>query len=91
MKKLIPVLLSVSLLFLATGFTGCEKDSELQLARNVGQDIIDCFINKDGETLYSLLSPNAKNFPNVKEQIQEAFNYIDGEIISYELPVTTGG
>ena len=92
MKKVVLFFTIISLFFNAIGFSGCVGgDSDLQIARNVAQDIMDCFINKDEEALYSLLSPNAQNFHLTREQIQEAFEFIDGEIISYDLPTTTGG
>lgn len=88
-------------LFLVIGFTGCgkgcdannepEKKSNLEIARDVAQDIMDCFINKDEEELYLMLSKNAQDFYMTKGQIKSAFDFIDGEIISYKLPTDTGG
>ena len=91
MKKVILFFAIVSLLFHTTVLTGCVRNAKLQIARDVAQDIMDCFINKDEETLFSLLSPDAQEFHLTKEQIQEAFDFIDGEIISYDLPTDTGG
>jgi hypothetical protein len=73
--------------------TGCKsgQNYELQLAREVAQEIMDAVIEKDEELLFSLLSQNQQNYHKISEQIQEAFDFIDGEIISYELPTNTLG
>jgi len=68
-----------------------EFSPKLQLAREVAQDIMGCFIDEDEERLFSLLSQPAQEFHRTKEQIQEAFDLVEGEIISYELPDGTGG
>ena len=86
MKKII-VFLSTILLF---NLVGCEN-SKLKIAQEVAQEIMEVFVAEDIEALYSLLSHNAQNYPNIREQIREAFDFIDGEIISYELPTDTGG
>ena len=88
-KNFFSIIIVILLPILLLSFTGCK--SKLQIARDVGQDIMNAFIAKDEDALYSLLSPNAKNSPNIREQIQEAFDFIDGEIVSYELPTDTGG
>jgi len=99
LKKIILIsVIIIVLLLLAIRFTGCEENtnyipqkSNLQIAQEVGQEIMDAFINKDEEALYSLLSPNAKEYYMTREQIKTAFDFIDGEIISYDLPSKTGG
>jgi len=68
-----------------------RKPSNLQLAQDMGQRIIDAFIAEDEDALYAVLSEKAQNFYRTKEQIQEAFDFIEGEIISYELARHTGG
>lgn len=45
--------------------------------------VIDCFINKDSETLKELFCSRAKNSVDFDKQIDEAFEFIDGNIISY--------
>jgi len=52
---------------------------------------MDCFIDNDEEKLYSLFSTKSKKYYKLEEQIEAAFDFIDGEIISYELPTDTGG
>jgi len=95
MKKVISVLAAVVLLLSACGeddgSVETAKKSNLDIAREVSQIIVDAFINKDEEMLVSTFSQQLKNYSQVKEQIQSAFDFIDGEIISYELPTDTGG
>jgi len=94
-KKTLSVLAAVVILL-----SGCGEDdgsvetakkSNLDIAREVAQDIMDCFIDNDQETLYSIFSQYTKETYPINEQIQEAFCFIDGEIISYDLPTDTGG
>jgi len=74
------------LLLLRESETEATLSPDMQLAIDLSQQIMDCFINKDADTLYSLFSPDAQQFPIIKEQIDEAMNFINGNIISYELP-----
>ncbi len=46
--------------------------------------VMDCFINKDSETLKEMFCSKAKIRPDFDEQINEAFEFIDGNIISYD-------
>lgn len=46
--------------------------------------VIDCFINKDSETLKEMFCSRAKIDPDFDKQIDEAFEYINGNIISYD-------
>jgi len=100
MKKAILFLATAFISFFATGFSGCGEDdismetaekSDLQIAREVSQVIIDAFINKDEEALYSILAQEMQEFELTKDQIKAALELIDGEIVSYELPTDTGG
>jgi hypothetical protein len=101
MKKAILFFTTIGLL-LSTAFTSCEKDGDSadilesiserrhMLAQETAQKIMDCLINKDEEGLYSLMSQEAQEFHLTKEQIQEAIDFFDGEIISYGLPERAG-
>jgi len=95
MKKALSVLAAVVLLLSACGedegSAETAQKSNLDIARDVAQDIMDCFIDKDEEKLYSLFSTKSKKYYKLEEQIEAAFDFIDGEIISYELPTDTGG
>jgi len=46
--------------------------------------VMDCFINKDSETLKEMFCSKAKIRPDLDEQISEAFEFIEGNIISYD-------
>lgn len=46
--------------------------------------VIDCFINKDSETLKEMFCSRAKIDPDFDKKIEEAFEFIDGNIISYD-------
>jgi len=90
-KKLIIICLSLLLSGCNSNVQTARQNSNLQIAQDVAQEIINTFIERDEEVLYSLLSQAAKDFEKTREQIQEAFDFIDGEIVSYELPNDTGG
>ena len=99
MKRITSLLTAFCLLFLATGFTGCEEGkgsvsqskSNLQIAQEVSQKIMDSLIAKDEEALFLMLKQRCQEFYLTREQISTAFDFFDGEIISYNLPTTTGG
>ncbi len=64
-----------------------EYKSPDHLAIEHQSKIMDCFINKDPEPIKSLLSEYIiKKYPDIDEQINKAFNFLDGEIVSYDEP-----
>lgn len=78
--------------------TGCsiwdKTDSEEykspgNLAKERQAEIMACFINKDAETIKSFFSEYViETHPDIDSQIDEAFNFLDGEIVSYDEPFT---
>jgi len=95
-KRVVSVLTAVALILGGCGEDDDSKSkpakkSNLDIAREVSQVIVDAFINKDEEALYPLFSQQLKNCASVSEQIQNTFDFIDGKIISYDLPTDTGG
>jgi len=94
-RRIFAVLLALNVLLSLTScsfnypFTG--GSSELQLAKTIAQEIMDVIVERDEEALYLLFSTETQAFHMTREQITEAFDFIDGEIISYELPTSTGG
>jgi len=77
------------LVFIA--FTSCDENEEYktpdQLAKERQTEIMECFINKDKETLKGFFSEYVINkYPDIDSQIDEAFNFLDGEIVSYDEP-----
>jgi len=98
MMKKITLLITIIVLFsLTICFIGCEEEnspkskSKMQIAQDTAEEIMNCFIAKDENALYSILSPKIQNSSRTKEEIRIAFDFIDGEIISYDLPTDTGG
>jgi len=88
MKKIIYILTSLIMLI---AFTSCDEDEEYktpdQLAKERQTEIMECFINKDKETLKGFFSEYVINkYPDIDSQIDEAFNFLDGEIVSYDEP-----
>ena len=78
-------------LLMLISFTSCDEDEEYkspnQLAKERQTEIMECFINKDKETLKGFFSEYVINkYPDIDSQIDEAFNFIDGEIVSYDEP-----
>lgn len=84
------------LLIIITIFsTGCLSSKEYKtsskLAFEYQTEIMECFINKDGETLKVFFSEYVlENYPNIDKQIEAAFDFLDGEIVSYDEPFTSG-
>jgi len=87
-KRIIYIL--TSLMMLIT-FISCDEDEEYktpdQYAKERQTEIMECFINKDKETLKGVFSEYVINkYPDIDSQIDEAFNFFDGEIVSYDEP-----
>lgn len=88
LKKIWIVIVSVTTLLL----TGCNFDGEEyktpdRQAKDLQSDIMKCFINQDKETLKSFFSEYViDNYADIDTQIDEAFDFIDGEIVSYDEP-----
>lgn len=70
---------------------GCSRNEHSKtasaLAKERQTEIMECFINKDGETLKSFFSEYIiENYPDLDTQIETALNFLDGEIVSYDEP-----
>jgi len=97
MKKITLLITIIVLFSLTICFIGCEEEnspkskSKLQIAQDTAEEIMNCFIAKDENALYSILSPKIQNSKKTKEEIRIAFDLIEGEIVSYDLPTDTGG
>ena len=55
-------------------------------AKELAEEVFTCFIEKDSETLKNHFSPYIQNTYDLDSQIEEAFAFIDGEILSYDEP-----
>lgn len=74
--------------------TGCSDAKGYktpdQLAVERQTEIMDCFINKDAETIKSFFSEYViETYPDIDTQIDKAFNFLDGEIVSYDEPFSS--
>lgn len=84
--------LAVMLFAMMTIFSaGCSRNEDYKspsaLAIERQTEIMECFINKDGETLKSFFSEYiVENYPDLDTQIETALNFLDGEIVSYDEP-----
>ena len=84
---------------MAITLTGCsalnktnseEYKSPGDLAKERQTEIMDCFINKDAETIKSFFSEYViETYPDIDTQIDKAFNFLDGEIVSYDEPFSS--
>lgn len=94
-KRIIVVLLTIIL------FTACttpqkrlnswqEKNDPDYNVSKYGQSVIDAFISKDSESLKSLLNKELHSMSDIDEIIQQAFDFIDGDIENYGDFVRTG-
>ena len=56
------------------------------VAQKQSEEIWECIENKDAEKLKSLFCPKIQDTHNLDLEIERFFQYIDGEIISYDRP-----
>ena len=91
LKKFMIMLLAVLVL------TGCsatnktdekkeEYETPVMMARRQGKEIMEYVLNKDKEGLKSMFSKYILETHDLDNEIDEFFEFIDGEIISYDEP-----
>ena len=82
MKKIIYILTSLIMLI---SFTSCDEEYKPpdQIATETQAEIMDCFLNGNQERIKEMLCERCKNLPDIDEQVKKAFEFIDGEIVSY--------
>ena len=82
------VLLITAITVTLTGCSGAKGyKTPDQLAVERQTEIMECFISKDAETIKSFFSEYViETYPDIDTQIDEAFNFLDGEIVSYDEP-----
>lgn len=51
----------------------------------ISEKVVECFINEDAEGLKSLFCVRDQRSWSIDKDIQAAFDYIDGDIVSYEI------
>lgn len=84
MKKIIYILTSLIMLI---SFTACDDENYKppdQIATETQAEIMDCFLNGNQERIKEMLCERCKNLPDIDEQVKKAFEFIDGEIVSYD-------
>lgn len=90
LRKCLYIFCVLMLLFV---FSACSNDisennkscSNKDVGLNYyGQTTIDAFMNNDIETLKNIFCKNVSDSHDLKGEIQNAFDFIDGNIISYE-------
>ncbi|MBD5082314.1 MAG: DUF5104 domain-containing protein [Ruminococcaceae bacterium] len=95
MKKFFPISIMftvmIALIVLSSGCSGSEEyRSPDDLAKERQSEIMECFVKKDGETLKSFFSEYInENYSDIDVQIKTAFDFLDGEIISYDEPFSS--
>ena len=71
--------------------TACDNYvSTYSSSQTEGQKILKCFEEKDKKTLKSIFSEKMRKRKELDSEIDEALNFIDGKIVSYD-PDTFGG
>ena len=75
-------------MFLSAGCLGSgDYKSPTKLATERQTEIMECFVNKNGETLKSFFCEYVmENYPDIDTQIDKALNFLDGKIVSYDEP-----
>ena len=63
-----------------------EYETPLMMARRQGGEIIEYVVNKDKEGLKSMFSKYVTQNHDLDKEIDEFFEFIDGEIVSYDEP-----
>lgn len=95
MKKIISIF--ISLVLVIYGFTGCIDDKSSvspppdEMARLQSISVMECFENEDIEGLKSMFCKRVIDNIDLNSQIEGAFEFINGKIISYDEPDGTSG
>lgn len=62
-----------------------ESNSQSREADRISQSVIECFVDEDEKELKKLFCEKIAGKYTLDKEIQNAFDYIDGEIISYNV------
>lgn len=98
-KKLLQLtIICTSALSLTAFLSGCgildnvidniKRQSELPSNLEIAQELAACFNDKDTSALKEMLCERSQDLDDIDEQIQDAFDFIDGNIISFDENVT---
>jgi len=87
MKKVITI---VIIIIVSTIITACANDPNYKTpderSKQQQINVVECFKNKDAEKFKKMFCPKIISKGNIDNEIQEAFNFIDGDIVSYDEP-----
>ena len=86
-KKIISVTLS-SVMAIALSSCGLIKEKEPEKPK--AEVILEYIQERNTDAIYALLCQRLQNAPDIKKRIEETFDFIDGEIISYEINNSSG-
>ncbi|MCR5143634.1 MAG: DUF5104 domain-containing protein [Ruminococcus sp.] len=88
MKKVVLLLMVIMITVLAScGYGNDDYKTPDESAAEMITDIVVCFENDDKETLKTYFSESAKKNGKLDTEIDEAFEFIDGKIVSYGEPI----
>ena len=85
-KLLIPLLTAATILLTSCGGGDDDYKTPDESASEMITNIVVCFENEDKETLKSYFSESARKYKEIDTEIDEAFEFIDGKIVSYGEP-----
>ena len=89
--KKIFVIFLISLMPILLFLCGCDNSKEKnispdEMARLQSEELMECVVNKDAKTFKKMFSKNITKTSNCDANITEFFDFIDGEITSYDTP-----
>lgn len=65
-----------------------KQESKLPTNLETAQELLNCFNNEDASALKEMLCERSRKLDDIDEQIQDAFDFIDGDITSFNENVT---
>ncbi|MCR5143625.1 MAG: DUF5104 domain-containing protein [Ruminococcus sp.] len=87
MKKVVLLLMVIMIMVLAScGYGNEDYKTPDESAQEMITNIVVCFENKDKETLTTYFCESTQKNGNLDYEIDEAFEFIDGDIVSYGEP-----
>lgn len=65
-----------------------KQESKLPTNLETAQELVNCFNNEDASALKEMLCQRSQELDDIDEQIQDAFDFIEGNITSFDENVT---
>ena len=85
MRKVLNVAIIIIIVFSLTGCGGRSQIINTGYSKNVSETIIRCFNDEDIGALVKIFSPYIQENEDLEEQIEDAFDEIEGKITSYKV------